>query len=191
MKLQAGFICVSLLLILKRSGSVYTISGKEQLEFQHCFLVKRWHKHFMRFCLKSNYTFNWNKMQCRLFYRDTNSNDRRSAGGYMCFRYPRLPISAVLFQYQREHHFIFHIIRAFKLSWRACYTWKAPVGSPLPSSTSSESSIAAVTKLHASRSQQNRTTLQHEQRNPGEWIQLRTRSVTKLATLYWCRRAAR
>jgi hypothetical protein len=51
--------------------------------------------------------------------------------------------------------------------------------------------IIAVTKLHASRSQQNHTTLQHKQRSPGEWQQLRTRSVAKLTTLYWCLRAAR
>jgi hypothetical protein len=45
--------------------------------------------------------------------------------------------------------------------------------------------IVAVTKLHASRSQQNRTTLQHEQRSPRKWRQLGTRSVAKLVTLYW------
>jgi hypothetical protein len=44
---------------------------------------------------------------------------------------------------------------------------------------------AAVTRLHASRSQKNRATLQHEQRSPGEWRQLKTRSVAKLATLNW------
>jgi hypothetical protein len=51
--------------------------------------------------------------------------------------------------------------------------------------------FVAVTKLHASRPKLNRTPLQHEQRIPGEWIQLRTLSVEKLATLYWWRRAAR
>jgi hypothetical protein len=50
--------------------------------------------------------------------------------------------------------------------------------------------IVAVTKLNTSRSQQNRTTLQHKQRRPGEWRQLRTRNVTKLATLYCLLRAA-
>jgi hypothetical protein len=45
-------------------------------------------------------------------------------------------------------------------------------------------SIETVTKLHASRSQQNRRTLQNEQRSPGEWRQLATRNVAKLATLY-------
>jgi hypothetical protein len=48
-----------------------------------------------------------------------------------------------------------------------------------------EDATATVTKLYTSRSQQNRTTLQHEQRSPGEWRQLRTPSVAKLATLYW------
>jgi hypothetical protein len=47
---------------------------------------------------------------------------------------------------------------------------------------------SSVTKLRASRSQQNRTTLQHEQRSPSEWRQLRTRSV---AEMYWWLRAAR
>jgi hypothetical protein len=48
----------------------------------------------------------------------------------------------------------------------------------------------AVTKMHASRSQENRTTLQHEQRSSGEWRPLRTSSVAKLATLYrWQGRA--
>jgi hypothetical protein len=42
--------------------------------------------------------------------------------------------------------------------------------------------IVAVTKLHAPRSRQNHT-LQHEQRSPGEWRQLRTRSVTKRNTV--------
>jgi hypothetical protein len=45
--------------------------------------------------------------------------------------------------------------------------------------------IVAVSKLDASRSQQNRTTLQHEQRSPGDWRQLRSRKVAKLPTLYW------
>jgi hypothetical protein len=45
--------------------------------------------------------------------------------------------------------------------------------------------------LHASRTKQNRTTLQREQRNTGEWRQLRTCSVANLATLYWWLRAAR
>jgi hypothetical protein len=43
--------------------------------------------------------------------------------------------------------------------------------------------IVAVTKLHASRSQQNRTTLQHVQLSPGEWRQLGTRILAKLAML--------
>jgi hypothetical protein len=52
--------------------------------------------------------------------------------------------------------------------------------------------IVTVAILHESRSQQNRTTLQHEQRSPGEWRQLRTRSVATVATLwYWWLRAAR
>jgi hypothetical protein len=46
----------------------------------------------------------------------------------------------------------------------------------------------AVTKLHASRSQQNRTALQHKQRSQGEWRQLRTSSR---ATLDWCLRPPR
>jgi hypothetical protein len=49
----------------------------------------------------------------------------------------------------------------------------------------------AVTKLHVSRSQKNITTLQHEQRSPGEWRQLRPSSVATLAMLYWWLRAAR
>jgi hypothetical protein len=42
--------------------------------------------------------------------------------------------------------------------------------------------VVAATKLHASRSQQNRTTLQNKQQRTGEWKQFRTRSVAKLAT---------
>jgi hypothetical protein len=45
--------------------------------------------------------------------------------------------------------------------------------------------------LHASRSQQNRTTLQHEQQSPGEWRQLAICSVAKLTTLYCRLRAER
>jgi hypothetical protein len=51
--------------------------------------------------------------------------------------------------------------------------------------------IVAATKFHASRSQQTHTTLQHEQRSPGEWRQLRIHTVLKLATLYRWLRAAR
>jgi hypothetical protein len=51
--------------------------------------------------------------------------------------------------------------------------------------------IAVATKLHDSRSQQNRITLQHEQRSPGERRQLTTRSVAKLAPLYCWLGAAR
>jgi hypothetical protein len=40
----------------------------------------------------------------------------------------------------------------------------------------------AVSKLHDSRSRQNRATLKHERRSQDEWRQLRTRSVAKLAT---------
>jgi hypothetical protein len=36
------------------------------------------------------------------------------------------------------------------------------------------------------RSQKNHTTLKHEQQSPGEWRQLRTQSIAKLAVLYCC-----
>jgi hypothetical protein len=43
----------------------------------------------------------------------------------------------------------------------------------------------------ASRSHENRTKLQHEQRSSGEWRQLRARNVAKLATLRLWLAAAR
>jgi hypothetical protein len=46
------------------------------------------------------------------------------------------------------------------------------------------STIVAIIKLHALRSQQNDITLQHEQQSPGEQRQLRTHNVVKLAVLY-------
>jgi hypothetical protein len=64
-------------------------------------------------------------------------------------------------------------------------------GTTAATSTNITTSVVAVTKLYASRSQQNRTTLQHEQRSPGEWRQLRTRSVSRLATMYCWLRATR
>jgi hypothetical protein len=50
---------------------------------------------------------------------------------------------------------------------------------------------AAVIKRNASRSQQNCATVHNEQRSAGEWRQLRTHSVAKLAAVYWWRRNAR
>jgi hypothetical protein len=44
--------------------------------------------------------------------------------------------------------------------------------------------VVAITKLHASRSQQNCTMLQHEQQSPGKRRQLRTHIVAKLSMLY-------
>lgn len=51
--------------------------------------------------------------------------------------------------------------------------------------------LLTVAKSYASRSQQNISTLQHEQRSPVERRQLWTRSVAKLATLYCWLSAAR
>jgi hypothetical protein len=51
--------------------------------------------------------------------------------------------------------------------------------------------LVVVAKLQASRAQQNRATLQEEQRSPGVWRQLATRSEAKLATLCCWIRAAR
>jgi hypothetical protein len=59
-----------------------------------------------------------------------------------------------------------------------------------PTIISHHDAIVAVTKMHASGSQQNRTTLQHEERMSGEWRLLRTCTVAKLGTLYcWLRSA--
>jgi hypothetical protein len=44
--------------------------------------------------------------------------------------------------------------------------------------------FVAVPKLHASRSQQNHTTLQYKQQSWDKWRQLRTRAIAKLAMLY-------
>jgi hypothetical protein len=48
--------------------------------------------------------------------------------------------------------------------------------------TETSASVAAVIKLPAPKSHQNRITLRHDKRSPGEWRHLRTRSAARLAT---------
>jgi hypothetical protein len=86
--------------------------------------------------------------------------------------------------------YIYVAMHVFTLS---CFTACIHVGiSTANLQTTFNIPAVAVTHLHVSRSQQNRSTLQDEQRSPGEWRQLATRSVAKLATLYcWLRGAVR